>query len=56
MLPVGSIPTNTDLRYYLLSAPPSSSLETLATYEANGKTLADIRLKVEGERAGRVHT
>lgn len=50
--PVGSIPTNTDLRYYLLSAPPSSSLETLATYEANGKKLADIRLKVKENGQG----
>lgn len=47
VVPVGSVPANTDLRFYLLSAPPSSSLDTLATYEADGKTLADIRLKVK---------
>lgn len=47
VVPVGTVPANTDLRFYLLSAPPSSSLDTLATYEADGKTLADIRLKVK---------
>lgn len=45
--PVGAPAPDTDLRYYLLSAPPSSSLLTLATYEDAGKALADARLKVK---------
>ena len=47
VISVGTVPANTDLRYYLLSAPPSSALDTLATYEEDGKALADIRLKVK---------
>lgn len=44
--PVGT--PSGELRYYLLSAPPSSGLSTLATYEEEGKALADIRLSLTG--------
>lgn len=47
-LPVGAQGVNTDLRYYLLSAPTASALPTLANYEARGLKLADIRLKPTG--------
>jgi hypothetical protein len=48
VLPVGEPNVTADLRYYLLSAPTASALPTLATYEALGLTLADIRLKSNG--------
>ena len=45
LTPVGAYDTALELRWYLATAPPSSSLLTLATYETEGKERADARLK-----------
>lgn len=50
-VPVGT-PAGQERRYYLLSAPPGSTLVTLATYEGLGKKLSDARLKVDGSGQG----
>ena len=50
--PVGARTPGTELRYYLFSAPPSSALDTLATYEDDGKALASIRLRVKDNGQG----
>lgn len=47
VVPVGT-PDGDELRFYLLSAPPGSQLPTLATYQARGLALEDVRLKMNG--------
>jgi hypothetical protein len=42
--PIGEQDAGTELRFYLASAPPSSTLATLSTYQDAGQTLAAIRL------------
>lgn len=44
--------TGNEVRYYLLSAPPSSALVTMATYADLGKTLADTRIALDGSGHG----
>lgn len=50
-VPIGTT-TGDETRFYLLSAPPSSALVTLATYATLGKKIADTRIALDGSGHG----